>query len=43
MLQLKRMEESFLRKVNVISGAAAEIHVQSNLRLTDLADSVLPA
>ncbi|KFA69915.1 hypothetical protein S40285_10503 [Stachybotrys chlorohalonatus IBT 40285] len=26
MLQLKRMEESFLRKVNVISGAAAEIH-----------------
>ncbi|KFA79374.1 hypothetical protein S40288_10816 [Stachybotrys chartarum IBT 40288] len=43
MLQLKRMKESFLQKVNVISGAAAEIHVQSSLRLTDLADSVLPA
>ncbi|KEY74988.1 hypothetical protein S7711_10447 [Stachybotrys chartarum IBT 7711] len=43
MLQLKRMKESFLQKVNVIPGAAAEIHVQSSLRLTDLADSVLPA
>ncbi|KAK4084571.1 uncharacterized protein Triagg1_1051 [Trichoderma aggressivum f. europaeum] len=40
--QLKQSEYKFLKRIDILSGAAAEIHGQNNLRVTQLYDSITP-
>lgn len=40
--QLEQLEYRFLQRIDILSGTAAEVHGQNNLRVTELYDSITP-
>lgn len=40
--QLEQLEYRFLQRIDILSGAAAEVHGQNNFRVTELYDSITP-
>ncbi|KAF3073666.1 hypothetical protein CFAM422_003935 [Trichoderma lentiforme] len=40
--QLEQLEYRFLQRIDILSGAVAEVHGQNNFRVTELYDSITP-